>query len=188
MDSFDQVIENEQRDGLTPMELALFVKRQIDAGLSQAEIARRLGKSRQYVTMAMVLVDPPDWLAQAYREGRCRGLKELHDLRALAVEHEPVVPWVASQACVTRAKVVELRADLERAKTSPKAVQRSMAVADGGSRTVAALHARLDGTVVRVEVQRIPKQPGQVFVTDLASKQTSMVDARRVKLLGFIAE
>ncbi len=44
-DSYDQVIENEQREGLRPLELAMFVKRRIAAGESQTEIARRLGKS-----------------------------------------------------------------------------------------------------------------------------------------------
>ena len=43
--SYDQVIENEQRAGLTPMALALFVQRRLAEGDSQAEIARRLSKS-----------------------------------------------------------------------------------------------------------------------------------------------
>ena len=49
-DSYDQVIENEQREGLKPLELALFVQKRLAAGDNQAEIAKRLGKSRQYVT------------------------------------------------------------------------------------------------------------------------------------------
>jgi len=40
-DSYDQVIENEQREGLKPLELALFVKRELEKGISQAEIARQ---------------------------------------------------------------------------------------------------------------------------------------------------
>ena len=71
-DSFDQVIENEQRESLRPLELALFVQRRIVAGDSQTEIARRLGKSRQYVTYATALIDAPDWLLAAYREGSAR--------------------------------------------------------------------------------------------------------------------
>ena len=35
-DSYDQVIENEQRESLKPLELALFIQRQIKAGESQA--------------------------------------------------------------------------------------------------------------------------------------------------------
>jgi hypothetical protein len=38
------------------VELALFVQRRLAAGETQAEIARRLGKSRQYVTYATALI------------------------------------------------------------------------------------------------------------------------------------
>ena len=78
------MIENEQREGLKPLELALFVQKRLALGDNQAEIAKRLGKSRQYVTLATALIEAPDWLLQAYREGRCRGINELYDLRRLA--------------------------------------------------------------------------------------------------------
>jgi ParB family chromosome partitioning protein len=82
-DSYDQVIENEQREGLKPLEIALFVKKRLDLGERQADIARRLGKSQPYVTYACSLIDPPDWLLDLYRTGKCRGLFELHELRRL---------------------------------------------------------------------------------------------------------
>src|SRR5450432_2763441 len=49
-DSYAQVIENEQREGLRPLELAMFVKRELALGRSQSDIARLLGKSRTYIT------------------------------------------------------------------------------------------------------------------------------------------
>ena len=55
-DSYDQVIENEQREGLKPLELALFVQKRLAAGDKQIEIARRLGKSKQWVTLATALI------------------------------------------------------------------------------------------------------------------------------------
>lgn len=57
-DSYDPVIENEQREGLKPLELALFVKRELDKGVSQAEIDRRLGKSQTYITFVRAMIDP----------------------------------------------------------------------------------------------------------------------------------
>ena len=94
-DSYDQVIENEQREGLKPLELALFIQQRLAAGDSQADIARRLGKSRTFVTYATALIDAPDWLMTAYREGRCRGARELHELRSLhAVHPQPVEEWL----------------------------------------------------------------------------------------------
>jgi ParB family chromosome partitioning protein len=82
-DSYDQVIENEQREGLKPLELALFVQRRLAAGESQADVARRLGKSRTFITMVCAMIDPPAWLVDAYRSGRCRGITELYELRKL---------------------------------------------------------------------------------------------------------
>jgi ParB family transcriptional regulator, chromosome partitioning protein len=118
-DSYDQVIENEQREGLRPLELALFVQKRIALGDNQAEIAKRLGKSRQWVTLATALIEPPDWLLQAYREGRCRGTNELYDLRRLHGEHGDVVEaWAAQQPTITRDRLAEFRATLER-RTAP---------------------------------------------------------------------
>lgn len=54
--SYDQVIENEQREGLKPLELALFVQSRIALGESQADIARQLGKSQPYITYATARV------------------------------------------------------------------------------------------------------------------------------------
>ena len=118
-DRYDQVIENEQREGLKPLELALFVQKRIALGDNQAEIAKRLGKSRQWVTLATALIEPPDWLLQAYREGRCRGTNELYDLRRLHGEHGDVVEaWAAQQPTITRDRLTEFRTTLER-RTAP---------------------------------------------------------------------
>ena len=48
--SYDQVIENEQREGLKPLELALFVQSRKALGESQTDVARELGKSQAYIT------------------------------------------------------------------------------------------------------------------------------------------
>ena len=112
-DSYDQVIENEQREGLKPLELALFVQKRLALGDNQAEIAKRLGKSRQWVTLATALIEAPDWLLQAYREGRCRGMNELYEVRRLHGEHaEAVEAWVAQQGLVSRDRVAALREEL----------------------------------------------------------------------------
>jgi ParB family transcriptional regulator, chromosome partitioning protein len=111
--SYDQVIENEQREGLQPLELALFVQRRLATGDSQSEIARRLGKGRAYVTYAMALIDAPEALMAAYREGRCRGLRELYELRRLHdTAPATVAAWLGSADAVTRADLQALKARL----------------------------------------------------------------------------
>jgi ParB family chromosome partitioning protein len=87
-DSYDQVIENEHRQALKPLELALFVERQLKSGQSKADVARRLGKSGAYMTYVCALIAPPDWLLDLYRSGKCRGLRELYEARRL-IESRP---------------------------------------------------------------------------------------------------
>ena len=110
VDEYDQVIENEQRDGLKPLELAAFVKKQLQAGISQAEIARRLGKTRGYLTFVGALIDPPDWLLDAYHSGRCRGLTELYELRRLHAERpQTVLAWLGGRDRVSRADLIAFK-------------------------------------------------------------------------------
>lgn len=109
-DSFDQVIENEQRERLTPLELALFVQRQRQSGLTLAEIARRLGKTRGYLTFVGALIDPPPWLLSLYRSGACTGMTELYELRKLH-EQDParVETWLQGRADFSRGAVADLK-------------------------------------------------------------------------------
>jgi ParB family chromosome partitioning protein len=126
-DSYVQIIENEQRESLKPLELALFIQQRLAKGDTQADIARNMGKGRAYVTMAMALIDAPHWLMAAYREGRCRGLRELYELRQL---HErlgsQVEDWAPMQANITRSELAALKASedaSDRAQTEGNAAR-----------------------------------------------------------------
>lgn len=212
-DRYDQVIENEQRAGLTPLELALFVQRRLAAGDIQAEIARRLSKSRQYVSMASALIDAPDWLMGAYREGRCRGLNELFELRKLAREHpQHVEAWTAANDAITRDRVTALRGELcaRRAGDSPAGAGHYSVTAqpDAASdpRLTSApaparlpdaapprnaprpqLLATLDGASVVIDTQSIPAQVGCLFVRVAGALDAEVVQAERLKLTGLFA-
>lgn len=204
-DSYDQVIENEQREGLKPLELALFIQRRLAAGDSQAEIARRIGKSKAYVTYVTALIDAPDWLLAAYREGRCRGLKELHELRKLAGEHpERVEAWASDRQAITRQQVATLRAEVSEPDDAPSAVPTTEAPAaappsppsappastrpgKAEARDRPVLCARLDGDIVRIDADRAPTQAGHVFVRRSAEALPMPVEASRLALLGFDA-
>jgi ParB family chromosome partitioning protein len=110
MDSYDQVIENEQRESLSPLELAMFVQKKLQSGARSSEIARTLGKSRGYLTFIGALIDPPAWLLDLYRSGRCRGISELYELRKLhESQPEAVAQWIESRAHVSRADVQVLK-------------------------------------------------------------------------------
>jgi ParB family chromosome partitioning protein len=113
-DDFDQVIENEERDNLKPMELALFIKGKLAKGIKKAEIARRLSRPASTITELLALVDAPACIEAIYRSGRCTSPKTLYDLRALhdAFRAE-VETWCATADEITRKSVADLAARLK---------------------------------------------------------------------------
>jgi ParB family transcriptional regulator, chromosome partitioning protein len=119
-DSYDQVIENEQREGLKPLELALFVQRRMALGETQAFIAKGLGKSQPYIAYACALIDAPDWLMGLYRQGKCQGLTELYHLRRLhSKAPDRVSAWAASAETITRSDVQVLKRELGDSVSQP---------------------------------------------------------------------
>lgn len=114
-EDFDQVIENEQRDNLKPMELALFIQRKLETGVKKAEIARKLGKPASVITEHLSLVSPPPFLEKIYRDARCTSPKTLYELRALHDQFpEDVEAWCASVEDVTRKGVTALATQLKK--------------------------------------------------------------------------
>lgn len=210
-DSYDQVIENEQREGLKPLELALFVQRRLEAGDSQADIARHLGKSRTFVMYATALIDAPDWLMNAYREGRCRGARELHELRSLHAEHpQPVEDWIETTEAISRERITALRAGLAKPVTAPLpttapstgAIESTAGRSTRASRSNGAagtpprsssgasqlvLQADLDGQVVEVALDEMPARDGDVHVRPVSDGVVLHVAAARLTLLRVVA-
>ncbi len=213
-DSYDQVLENEQREGLKPLELALFVQKRLALGDKQADIAKNLGKSRQWVTLATALIEAPDWLLQAYREGRCRGMNELYELRRLHGEHAAAVEaWTTNEQAITRDRIAELRAELMsdarpdapdagsrvvRRQRDPDASRRT----DGGLARAGSveattpvraqhsdkrIHVEFDGQDYQLVVSVAPDQPGHLYVRPLVGGPRRLAPASALKLLGFVS-
>ena len=214
--SYDQVIENEQREGLKPLELALFVQRRIALSESQAEIARQLGKSAPYVTYATALIDAPDWLMTLYREGRCRGLRELHELRQLERQHpECVREQVAKGGTITRDVVTALKAacsaaaqakapmavDSEAPGAAPRPARARVPVSMPAQAVSSAttdrpghacvgsgpvLLADMEGTTVEVLVDAAPVEDGSIYIRTSNTAVRQSVDAARLRLLRIV--
>lgn len=198
-DSYDQVIENEQREGLKPLEMALFVQKRLALGDRQADIAKHLGKSRQWVTLATALIEAPDWLLQAYREERCRGMNELYELRRLHGQHaDAVEAWVARQhEPISRDRIAALRAEVESlrqqsaapaAGPSAPALQlpRTAPALEHSSRSDLRVHVEFDGQDYQLVVSVAPNEPGHMYVRPLVGGPRRLAPASALKLLGFI--
>ena len=181
-DHYDQVIENEQREGLRPLELALFVQKRLALGDSQAEIAKRLGKSRQWVTLATAMIEPPDWLLDLYRQGRCRGMLELYELRRLHGEHpRHIEAWASNQDAISRDAVAALRTDLSTAMAGSPTATRTRPQMKNSR-----LHVRMDGKDYQLVVSIAPAEEGHVYVRPLEGGPRLLAPAAALTLRGFV--
>lgn len=109
-DPYAQVAENLVRHALSPIELARFIKGRVDAGESNAAIAKRIGMNLTSVAHHLKLLELPPELNQALQSGRCTSPRTLHELSKLHDgAPETVKALVASKAEITRASVAALR-------------------------------------------------------------------------------
>ena len=106
------------RLGLAPFEihnrcqtgLAQFIQRRVDAGESNAEVARQLGMDLTTVAHHLALLSLPPVLDQALKEGRCESPRTHHELSRLHEEQpEQVAALVTGTEPITREAVASLR-------------------------------------------------------------------------------
>lgn len=69
VDPFAQAAENLHREDMSPFDLAVFIAEREGEGHSRAEIARRLGKPRSFITEAARLNEAPRSCAKRWRKG-----------------------------------------------------------------------------------------------------------------------
>jgi len=107
-DTYMQVAENLHRADLSPMEMALFIRKRMEAGDRRTEIAARLGYKKSYVTEHLALLESPVCVEKAYASG-VSSARTLYDLRRLHDEFpRQVDAWFASGVEVTRESVAAL--------------------------------------------------------------------------------
>ena len=112
--SYAQVAENRQREGLSPLEEAQFIQTRLDAGEKRKDIAEQMGVTASTITTLCALIDPPAFLLELYESSKCRTPEYLYRIRTLYDKHpERVVEKVNAAAEITRAFVDELTASLK---------------------------------------------------------------------------
>lgn len=86
----DQLIENLQRDNLTPREISVFLDKLRKKGHKKGEIAKIIGKSPSWVTQHITLLELPPLVATVFKNGRCNDVTVLCELAKMeknAPEH-----------------------------------------------------------------------------------------------------
>ena len=111
-DPYTQVAENQKRHGLTPLDLARFIRGRVDAGDSNATVAKRLGMNLTTVAHHLALLELPPELDEALKSGRVTSPRTLHELSKLHAENpEQVQSLLDSGAEITRTVVSAERAE-----------------------------------------------------------------------------
>jgi len=122
-DAYDQVAENLKRHGLSPLELARFIRSQIEAGESNAAVAKRLVIDQTTVAHHLALLDLPPVLDAALRSGRCASPRTLYELSKLHGDSpDRVADLIAGSEPVTRKAVAALRDAAEVSSTNSGSV------------------------------------------------------------------
>lgn len=111
-DPFAQVAENQKRHGLTPIDLARFIRARVEEGESNATIAKRLGMDQTTVAHHLALLELPPELDDALKSGRCTSPRTLYELSKLHDEQpERARALVAGESEITRAAVAAVRSE-----------------------------------------------------------------------------
>lgn len=111
----DQVIENLQRNELTPREIADYIGRELSKGSRKGDIARAIGKSAAFVTQHVTLLDLPQPIAAAFNSGRARDVTVINELVTCYKANPGVVAsWLDGESQdITRTSVRILRDFIE---------------------------------------------------------------------------
>jgi ParB family transcriptional regulator, chromosome partitioning protein len=129
-DPYAQVAENQKRHGLTPLDLARFIKDRVAKGDSNAFIAMRLGMNLTTVAHHLSLLDLPPELDQALKTGRCTSPRTLHELSKLhETEPEKVRALVGGDVEITRSAVAAMKAERSEPANMPTVSVRPDAIA-----------------------------------------------------------
>jgi ParB family transcriptional regulator, chromosome partitioning protein len=151
---YAQVAENQKRHGLTPLDLARFIRGRIDAGDSNTTVAKALGLDLTTVAHHLALLDLPPVVDAAMKAGRCSSPRTLYELGKLhAAQPERVAELVAGTEPITRDAVAEIRYTPARAPAAASADKLRTGRPDRAAQMLSRatrLCAKLDATLVRL--------------------------------------
>jgi ParB family chromosome partitioning protein len=112
MTSYAQVAENKDRDGLKPIEFALFIQDRITKfGEKKKFIAEQLGEDASFITRHLAILEAPAPIREAFDAGRLAGADHVYDLsRIHAKNPEAVEEFLATaqETEITRRQIQDL--------------------------------------------------------------------------------
>jgi ParB family chromosome partitioning protein len=183
VDRYAQVIENLQREDLMPFDLARFIADRERDGDSRAEIARKLGKPRSFITEAAGLIDAPAEVRTAFEAGRASDTRVLYQLaKGVREKAAAVGPLLAGDAALTR-DVVEAAMREPHNASAPEEASSSRRIE--GSKLARALLVEHAGRRGRLGCKGQPGRRTAQVQFDDGSRQT--VELSELKLVAWSA-
>ena len=185
----DQVIENLQRNDLTPREISDWIGRELAKGVKKGDIAKSVGKSAAFVTQHANLLDLPEAIAAAFNSGRASDVTVVNELlTAYKKNPKEVAAWLADEHQeITRGEVKLLRGFLDEKRngmegepaesvvaesscgTETNGVERTSAIArekiiDSSKLSRAIIQVAYDGRPARLVLTRRPRAKGHAWL------------------------
>jgi ParB family chromosome partitioning protein len=204
----DQVIENLQRNQLTPREIADYIGRELAKGLKKGEIAKSIGKSAAFVTQHVTLLDLPEPIAVAFNTGRAKDVTVISELvQCFKTRPQEVTAWLGDETQdITRSSVKRLRDYLaeksELADRDAHAIDLSSDDQPGANetdesetprlarardrRTSPALRVRHGKAYAHLLLQRRPSIDGHAWLRYESGGEEREVDLSKVRLVSIV--
>ena len=110
-DRYAQMIENIQRDDLAPVEIAAFVAARLEDGEKQADIGRKLGKPKDWVSRFAAVSKMPAFLQAKLNTSSIRAVYELY--QAWRVRPDLIERACADQESFTDAQARRIARDVQ---------------------------------------------------------------------------
>lgn len=160
-DDYDNVVDNLQREGLSPLEMAHFIKKCIDDGDKKGVVAERLGKSASFVSDHIIFFDMADSIRDLYDSELCQSMQALALLHRAYKKH----PEAVDQYCASVSDEIttsEVRTFCDSLKTPAPPVELEKPTD---------LHAKGEG-----DVQELPGSNTEVEATGTFDSETNGSD------------
>ena len=95
-----QLLENDQREGVTPLEESVALSKLIDKlGMSKSQLAKELGRDPAWVSIRLGLQHASDKIKQLVSQGVIEDVRTLHELRKLEKENPKAAEDLVDKIC-----------------------------------------------------------------------------------------
>jgi len=184
LDGYAHVVENVQREDLTPRELAEFINGRVKLGDKKVFIAQKLGLPPARVSDYLTMINPPKEIGKAIDSGACKSPAAVAQLcRLYKKSPDAVRAFCKSSEEITQARVKALKDRLsgqggsaasknEKKKPKLRPVRPQVSV-------------NYKGRSYRIVMTRQPSSPELVFIRDVETGSQEEVKTKDVSIEAF---